>query len=265
MRIDILCPSRGRPELALRMVQSIRATAVHGSRVKVHFYLNDDDAQLNRYHAMLDHLRDLVVIHQGPDAPTAWSWNHLAAKGDGDLMMLAGDDCVFITKGWDNAFEKAWEDMPKGLGLLSFNDGRSLPGTGHPHPVMSRGMYNVLGYFTPPLFFHWCVDIWLVTLAKAAGVFHYLDDVTVDHVKPAETTGADDTYRRIRKGIWHMRDHEAFQTGQRWLQADMNVLKNHMAGSLCGGRGDVVVGDKLGCSGCGTCKAHAGTTEGLVA
>jgi hypothetical protein len=243
MRIDILCPSRGRPDLALRMVKSVKDTAVHGARVRVHLYVNDDDAELNRYHAMLEPYRSLVVIHQGPDAPTAWSWNELAAKGDGDLLMLAGDDCIFVTRGWDNAFETAWTAMPNGIGLLSFNDGRSLPGTGHPHPVMSRAMYEALGYFTPPLFFHWCVDVWLVTLAKRAGVFTYLADVTVDHVKPAETTGVDDTHRRIRKGIWHKRDHQSFQQAGRWLDQDVELIELLAKRTQCP--------CKTACRGCG--------------
>lgn len=226
MKIALLCPSRGRPDLAKRMVDSVLATAVHPQRVEILFYLNGDDPEAKRYIDWLTQpeYKGSVRFTVGTDAPTAYSWNLLAQETDADLLMLCGDDCVFQTRGWDNAFEATAGTFKNGIGVLSFMDGRSAPGTGHPHPVVSRKFMETLGYFTPPLFFHWYVDTWLVTLAQQAGVFHYLEEVLVDHVKPAETTGADDTHRRIRMGVWQARDKLAWELGHRWMQLDANLL-----------------------------------------
>lgn len=225
MNISILCPSRGRPHLLERMMASALKTAVHPERVKIYVYLNHDDPAQDGYLAVSCYTGPEVSFSHGPDAPTAYSWNQLAAQCDGDLLMLMGDDVVFRTRGWDNALEEAAATLPNGVGVLSFEDGRSEVGTAHPHPVMTRKMYEALGYFTCPIFLHWYVDTWMVEIARRADAFRYVAGVVMEHVKPSDTGGADETHNRIRRGVWNQRDKAVYELAEaRWMSIDVGFV-----------------------------------------
>ena len=72
--ISFSCPSRGRPELAKRLVETAESTAKHD--VEILFYLNDDDPKLAQYKDLLDKKYYTV----GPNQSTCYSWNILANK-----------------------------------------------------------------------------------------------------------------------------------------------------------------------------------------
>ena len=50
--ISFCCPSRGRPELAKRLVDTATATQKHNTEFL--FYLNDDDEKLEEYKNLYD-------------------------------------------------------------------------------------------------------------------------------------------------------------------------------------------------------------------
>jgi hypothetical protein len=52
--ISICCPSRGRPELAMRMINTVYNTVSDKSKIEFLFYLNDDDPTLEQYKQSLD-------------------------------------------------------------------------------------------------------------------------------------------------------------------------------------------------------------------
>ena len=70
--ISILCPSRGRPELTKRMVDS--ALAMASQPIEIILYLNDDDPTLDEYKRLIDS----KYYQIGPDQSPAYSWNKLA-------------------------------------------------------------------------------------------------------------------------------------------------------------------------------------------
>ena len=97
--ITICCPSRGRPDLAKRMEQSAYDTAKWPDKIKVKFYLNDDDPTLDQYKK--HNLRDVDI---GPDRSTVMSWNVLAESEHSKMYKMVGDDAEFITPAWDLIF-----------------------------------------------------------------------------------------------------------------------------------------------------------------
>jgi len=214
MKISVLCPSRGRPEKAKRMLDSIYATK-NGSEVEVLFYLNEDDPRLQEY--PLDDKR--CIVHIGKDSPPAWSWNWLAGKATGDLLMLMGDDNIFTTPCWDEKYIEAAKQYPDGIFVISCPDGRTKDG--NPHPTVGRGWVNTLGYFVPPIFLHWFVDSWTQYMAQSLGRFIRLEDVEIKHDKD----DADPTSLRIRENAWYDRDRWIAQYLQRYLFLDRKLLK----------------------------------------
>lgn len=242
MLISVLCPSRARPEKAAKMLESCLDTAVRD--VEVLFYLNDDDAQRERYYYHSEEIRNRFVgkdgkrvkYHSGTDNPAGYSWNQLAIRAKGDLLMLMGDDVEFQTVGWDERYREAAKQHPDGIYVISCSDGGRLAedGTkaqGNPHPTVSRTWVGTLGYFVNPMFLHWYIDTWNVDLAKEVNRFIYLDDVVIEHQKCGEAVPVDETCKRIRKGCWPARDKYAYEALKRYQAVDVGLLSQKMYAS----------------------------------
>ena len=118
--ISICVPSRGRPEMAMTMLQSVIDTA---EDYEVLFYLNNDDPLASQY-LHPDYMQlarnARVINYYGDDQPTAKSWNFLAEKAKGDYIMLGSDDILFRTQDWDKRIQ---EDKDR-VAVYSVNDGR---------------------------------------------------------------------------------------------------------------------------------------------
>lgn len=209
--ISILCPSRGRPDMARRMKESALTTA--NGEIEVLFYLNQDDPELKGY----DGLRGLVM----PEVTTAYAWNFLTAEANGDMFMLAGDDCIFKTQGWDDRFKEVVPD--DGIYCVAPHDGRE--DNSFPHFAVGRKWVETLGYFVPPIFFHWYVDSWTTDLARRIDRLFYLPNVLVDHVKPGVRAEKDETFWRLRKEMWSLRDRDVWYRTERYREQDAELLR----------------------------------------
>lgn len=230
MNISILCPTRGRPEMARRMAESAVATASDTRGLEILFYLNEDDPQVMDYRH-----GPYTVFIMGKDGPTSYAWNELAKRAAGDILMLMGDDAVFKTAGWDVLLrDRVKNGLPHvyqlhdhaPVAVLSFDDGRSPLSEGHPHPAITRAVYNRLGYLACPMFRHFYVDTWLVELAKEAGIFHYIADMKVLHDKPWDRGAPDETKLRIATTTVHDADKAMFEIARaRFFEVDLKRLK----------------------------------------
>lgn len=216
--ITICCPSRGRPHLAQRMCETAFATADHPELVDIKFYLNDDDPELDTYRKVLQN------YSVGTDQSTVMSWNLLAESSNSHLYMLAGDDIQFQTHGWDTQFMNQFNMHPDGIFVISFCNGKDNLRTA-PHPVVTKQWCDALGYFWPPQFFHWHVDVYTRDLAEAIDRYVYFDDITVK----AKKITKDPTAKKIRtKGI-PQRDQFVYdKMKQCYFDYDVSKLKQAM-------------------------------------
>ena len=204
MIINLLCPTRGRPDKFKRMVDSAYATALNSDDVNVTGYTYEDDIS--------DYGETDEFIYSGAESSGRGAgpyWNILAShcfykNMDTELFMLIGDDCVFETQGWDDMLRAEANKYPDGIFAIAPNDKRS---GGAPHFVVSNKWIETLGYFVHPAFQHFCVDTWTEYLARAVGRFIYMPDVIVSHQKAAEQH-YDETADRIRgKNRVNLRDN----------------------------------------------------------
>lgn len=202
--ISILCPTRGRPGLCKRMIQSVKATSTD---VEILLAVYHHDIFLEDYKKLGC---DIVLV---PDWPTVQSWNVLASKATGRLLMLGADDVIFTTPNWDEDIRVCYEALEKKIHVYALQDSRDVDGT--PHPIVTREYMDAMGYFIPPLFLHWFVDSWTVEIAKANNCFSHLRDIQLIHDKPSDKGDGDETHNRIRRMGWHKRD------------MDVNLLCQH--------------------------------------
>jgi hypothetical protein len=225
MKISILVPSRGRPAQADRLLNSLKTA----KNYEVLFYLNDDDIFLQDYLAIIKNYENAKVL-VGPDSPPAWSWNILASKCFGDLMLLCGDDCVFTTDGWDDEYRKVAAMYDDGIVMISCDDGRSTSEKkGNPHPCLTRTHFQIMGYFVNPIFLHWNVDTYTERMYERIGRLVRLDHVKIEHIKAGDKQPHDETSTRIRKGVWPQRDaFVADLAFDRYIHVDIEILRLHI-------------------------------------
>lgn len=209
--IGLLCPTRGRQRQFARMCDSIVATA--GKNYVYVFSGSNGD--------------DIYTDFKYPtDIPTVYMWNSLADKAykstDIKLFMLAADDIIFATPGWADALIEHYNALKNKIHVYHLRDSRDPEGT--PHPIVTREYIDAMGYFLPPIFMHWQVDTWTVSLAKSKNVFTHLKDYMLIHEKPSDQGQGDETHNHIRRMGWREVDAATWQASQRYLSQDQNLL-----------------------------------------
>lgn len=233
--ISILCPSRGRPNLARRMVDSIYKTISQPDNVEILFYLNEDDPELPVYEKHIDKKHYIIGVNQS----TCYSWNQLAEKAKYDILFLAGDDIQFMTKNWDLNIINLFEQFPDKICMAAPFDGNGKGnGTallvnkepyqlkenervGSPHFAVHKNWMEALGYFVPPFFWHWYVDTYTQHVAKKLGRCFYLTKTLVQAKKILDNTG-----EQVRSKLnIARRDDYVWTKIQRHLDADVAKLK----------------------------------------
>jgi hypothetical protein len=163
-----------------------------------------------------------------PEWSTVMSWNFLAdSKAEGHLIMLGSDDMVFATPGWGTALLNHYNALENKIHVYHLQDSRDADGS--PHPIISREYIAAMGYFLPPVFYHWYVDSWTRKIAEANGCFSYFKDYQLIHDKPSDVGKADETHNRIRKQGWHERDSYVNQKCQHFLEYEKSRLAEAMA------------------------------------
>jgi len=194
--ISVLCPTRNRPGGVRRLIRSARDTAA--GPLEFVFYI-DDDAPGSVPPDVAATPGVLVVT--GPRLVFSDMWNACYAKASADVLMMAADDIMFRTPGWDEAVLAEFARWPDRIVLVHGEDliqGARL-GT---HPFVHRKWADALGYFSPTFFGRDFCDTWLSDLADRAGRRSYLPDVVIEHVHPgAGKAPFDQTYaEKVARG-----------------------------------------------------------------
>lgn len=208
--IALLCPTRGRPEQFKRMIDSARSTAV--TNLDPWTCSNGGD--------------EYAILQMPIDCPTVYMWNELSKKAlenpDNKLFMLASDDMIFATHGWDKALIDHYNALENKIHVYHLQDSRDANGT--PHPIVTREYMDAMGYFGCPIFLHWFIDTWIVSIARSVCCFTHLKDYSLIHDKPSDEGKADETHNRIRRMGWHERDTEVNRTCQHILEWETSRL-----------------------------------------
>ena len=229
--ITFCCPSRGRPELARRLVDT--ATQHQESDTEFLFYLNDDDPTLEQYKDLLDQKHYEI----GSNQSTCYSWNQMADKAKHDIVMLMGDDVQVKTKGWDKIISKEFDRYKDKILMVVPNDGRhkgtlklkidepklwpdeNLPAA---HFAVHKNWIKTLGYLAPPFFWHWHVDSYTQKVARKINRCLYLPTVIFKAKKMFDDTG-----KQVRTNF-NINNRDNFvwsKVRERHLQADVDALK----------------------------------------
>lgn len=204
----VIVPSRGRPQRAANMVQSVRETAAGDVRVLV--VVDPDDPTLPDYQRKVTELLvqpERRRFAQALNAVVTEVWD------SEDILGAYGDDVLFRTPGWDLRIREAL-DTP---GIAFGND--LAHKNGHPTAVfMSSAIARGLGYFALPACRHLYVDDAWKAIGEDLGVLRYLPDVVFEHMHEVYGKAVkDQTYIDVYDDNGK-HDHDAFHA---WRAAGM--------------------------------------------
>jgi hypothetical protein len=166
--ISLLLPSRKRPEILRRMIQSVRSTADSDVEIVVRF--DDDDKS-----SMEAARKDGAIVFSGPRVrEMTVYWNECYYSSHGKILCQANDDMVFTTKGWDTMLEKAFAEVPDRIMLAHGSDVFGHGSNFGPHAFVHRKWIETLGYFIPPYFSSDFGDAWINEIANILGRRRFL-------------------------------------------------------------------------------------------
>lgn len=172
--ISILLATTGRPDMAVRCVESIRGST-SGHDVEVVCAVDADPESAERLAPLVDLL--LVSPHY---RGCSQAWNDCLREAQGDPLVLAGDDLLFQL-GWLDAALEAHADHPDFL--IGFNDGHWDGNTGlSTHYLMSRKfIVEVLGGRVAWPYVHSFNDAEACGRARRAGRYYWAEEARVHH------------------------------------------------------------------------------------
>jgi len=229
--ISFCVPSRGRPELAQRLIKTATETQQHDTEFL--FYLNDDDPKLEQYKDLIDEKHYTI----GPNQSTCFSWNLMCDQAKHDIVMLMGDDVQVITKHWDQKIVDEFDGYNDKILMVVPNDGRRkgtkmlgnekrlwpdkpLPAA---HFAVHKNWTNTLGYLAPVFFWHWHVDSYTQKVARKLNRCLYLPTVEFKAKKIMD----DNAGKQIRANlnIAKRDDYVWEKVRERHLKQDVTALK----------------------------------------
>jgi len=234
--ISFCCPSRGRPELAKRLIDT--ACENQDGNTEFLFYLNDDDPKLEQYRDLLEQKYYTI----GPNQSTCFSWNLMCEKATNNVVMLMGDDVQVKTKHWDTLIVNEINKYKDKILMVVPSDGRlktagKLGDTvrlwpdeplGAAHFAVHKNWTNTLGYLAPIFFWHWHVDSYTQKVARKLNRCLYLPTVEFKAKKIIN----DDTGKQIRANLnINLRDNYVWKkVRDRHLMNDVNILRKFIKG-----------------------------------
>lgn len=198
--ISVLCPTRGRPEIFNRMVESA-FDGQSDDQVEILAYIDADDDEAMAYKELPAIGR--VKIFMGEVRTVGQAWNKLARRAQGSLLMMGNDDLIFWTKGWARLIfaELAAKAPADGLFMAWTDDGSGKSAGRCAFPIVTRRWYETVGYFAPECFHFLYHDTWIHDIAKRVDRAIYLPNILIEHAHFSfKKAKYDETYRRHRVG-----------------------------------------------------------------
>lgn len=199
--ISLLLPTRNRPALVQRLFQKIVETTSRLDKVEVILYVDEDDIGSHG----LDSAAFRVVRIVGPMLTMGGYNSACFAKAQGDILILANDDMVIRTHGWDDRVRAINAKFKDEIYLAYPNDlfKKSKFCT---FPVMSRRTCELLIEPYPVAYQRFFIDPHLFDIFKRlqhAGFNRicYCEDVVFEHLHYRTGKASyDETYGHGRKG-----------------------------------------------------------------
>lgn len=199
--LQILVPSRGRPDNAHRLLDQLRATTTFTDPAYLWFAVDEDDPTLDEYP-----ISNTQAVKGGSMVEAL---NEVAAQSATEHHYLAflGDDTL-PHEGWYLPIMQALTSQKNSI--VYGND--LIHGPNLPTAVfMDSSIVKTLGYMAPPNQKQLFVDNYWKALGEALGTLTYVPEAIIEHLHPiAGKAPSDASYEAAYSGDRWRNDEEAF-------------------------------------------------------
>ena len=200
IKISIVLPTKNRPGLLSRLLESIAETAQHPEQLEVVLYVDSDDKPTQE----VDHPSLRLVKIIGQPAKMGVMTRTCFQKSTGQYVMLLNDDAVCRTTRWDTAILNAFKRFDDDILLTWCNDlhrGSGIPS----FPILSRKVCDLIGGVCPGDYDRDYIDTHIFDIFKKLSALKhdrmvYLKDVVIEHLHhETGKAGFDSTYVKVRQ------------------------------------------------------------------
>ena len=232
---SILTPTRNRPANCERFIKSVYNSARTKKNVEMLFYVDSDDPAIDAYKSLHWHAQKeyegfkKIEFVFGDPMSVSVSWNIIAEKCIGDVLIMGNDDLVYQTDGWDEKLDQELDQYKQDKVYVAWmNDG--INGDRHcAFPIVSREWYKCLGRFTPGTFNFGYNDTWIFEVGKMLDRLHYIPFIKAEHLHfSVGKSDMDDTYAHNRtkeKGNLYAKDQVLFNKTRAARMDDRDKLR----------------------------------------
>ncbi len=223
--ISILLPTRNRPRNVERFLESAIATASNFENLEFIFYIDDDD---NTFPSHV--LRRNVKLVKGPRLWLSVIGNILYSHSRGEIIMYAGDDLIFSSKGWDELVLAQFNTTSDKIRLVYGNDkGRNSKEIAR-HGFLHRKWIETIGVYQQPGRGS-ASDIWLTSVARKIGRLDYIENLIIPHIhwwQGDRSAVFDQTYAEISNLVTSWRPRKTYMRLERERRIDRILLSEVM-------------------------------------
>lgn len=216
--LSLLLPTRGRPKLLLRFLDSVLATAKDPSTLEIVLAIDDDDPSYDNL--PLPPLN--IITLKGKKASMGVLNTRCFKASSGKLVMLANDDLIMKTPHWDSILLQTASSYPDGIFLLHVHDGMKN-GSFPCFPILSRFCLDLLEDPFPEIYAGDGIDTHIDDIFRRLrdlghSRMHYIPQIQMEHLHIGNGKAAlDETYqaRSHRQGtrafhsLWKEREQLA--------------------------------------------------------
>ena len=169
MKISVLIPSRGRPQLLQECVTSLHVRASGRHEITYAIGCDSDDHQTMAMSHVMRWAHGMpVAVHCAVRRPSLGQIaNDLALAYPADIYCSLCDDIVAQTAGWDEAIAQTWRERPDGVWWWNNR-------TNATYAIVSEKWRAAAGRIFTDYFCFWWDDLWLLQVWKYASGEHIL-------------------------------------------------------------------------------------------
>lgn len=168
-KIALILPTKGRPELLKRFIESYNANRTEYSKV----FPVIDDSEVDTYNVPCIQTSDGNGLVSKLNLSAELLWDMY------DYIGFAADDLVVKTPEFDRIIVEYFKEHPE-IKIIHVGD-ELHNGTIANHWFIRSSVVRDWGFFIPPVFKHLFIDNFITTIGKDTKTIAYLDNVIIEH------------------------------------------------------------------------------------
>lgn len=204
MNFSMIFPTRGRQNLLMNLLNSIKKTTKNVAEIEVLIAVDNDDIETLKLIPELKAKHTFVTFYEVERSENFSKdyYNFLAKQATGIYLIALNDDIEFKTEFWDqiiiNKLTHYFHNARDKIVYAWLDDGYRHPQGFCCFPLITRQAYNALGWFFPEEFPTWGSDLELFYIFRHIDRVCKIPEVLLDHISPhTQKRSPDEQNKRV--------------------------------------------------------------------